>query len=118
MATPDFDHRSNEVEWKIQKDYTYQENDSTFRCALTGRPKRPGEVVYVGAYIDEFIGYHAIGQDAAEQLARLIGWIDPDTLVMTPDEELELRVAELEAENAKLQETLERMRATLVDSAL
>ena len=110
MATPNFDHDSNEVEWSIQKDYSYTDNDSTHRCALTGFPKRKNEVVYRGPHIDDFFGYMTIGQDAAEQLARLIGWIDPDDLVMTPDEMLEQELLSLRDQVAELESQLAAVR--------
>ena len=110
MATPNFDHDSNEVEWSIQKDYSYTDNDSTHRCALTGFPKRKNEVVYRGPHIDDFFGYMTIGQDAAEQLARLIGWIDPDDLVMTPDELLEQELLSLREQVAELESQLDAVR--------
>ena len=110
MATPNFDHVSNEVEWSIQKAYTHTDNDSTHRCALTGFPQRKGEVVYRGPHIDDFYGYMTIGQDAAEQLARLIGWIDPDDLVMTPDEMLEQELTNLRGRVAELESQLEAVR--------
>lgn len=90
MATPDMNHRSTEVEWSVQPDYTHADNDSTFRCALTGFPKRTGEVIYRGPHIDDFYGFFAIGQDAAEQLARLIGWVDPDTIDSTVQQAVQL----------------------------
>jgi hypothetical protein len=106
MATPDLDHNSSEVEWSIQADYEHIDNEGQMHCAMTGFPRRKDEFVYRGAFIDEFVGFFTIGQDAAEQLARLIGWIDPDTLVSTPDEDLL-------AENVRLQEKLDDQQALL-----
>ena len=110
MATPDTEHQSTEVEWSIQPAYRYEDNDSTHRCALTGFPQRKGEVVYRGPHIDEFYGFMTIGQDAAEQLARLIGWIDPDDLVMTPDELLEQELLSLREQVAELESQLDAVR--------
>jgi len=103
MAEIDFDHTSTEVEWSIQPAYTGQ--DQGFVCSMTGFAQRKGEVVYRGSFIDEFVGFFTIGQDSAEQLARLIGWVDPDTIDSTVQqaivaqeriEALELQVASQE----------------------
>ncbi len=80
MATPDMDHKSTEIEWSIMPSYRIADNDGRMVCAMTGFAQRKGEVIYEGSFIDEFIGYFAIGQDSAEQLARLIGWVDPGTI--------------------------------------
>ncbi len=80
MATPDFDYRSSEVEWSILQQYEHADNDGRMVCGMTGFDRRPDEVIYRGNHIDDFIGYFSIGQDSAEQLARLIGWVDPDDL--------------------------------------
>ena len=109
MATPDFEHRADEVSWGIQPDYAYADNDSQFRCAMTGFPKRKDEIVYRGSHVDDFYGFFAIGQDSAEQLASLIGWVDPDDYD-DPD-------AEVIAENESLREENEKLQAKL-DSIL
>lgn len=103
MATPDMEHRSSEVEWSIRPAYERVDNDSTMVCAMTGFAKRDGEVVYRGPFVDEFYGFLAIGQDSAEQLARLIGYVDPDTIDDTVAQAAEAldRVAALEAEIAE-----------------
>ena len=83
MATPDFDRRPNEAEWTILPQYLPDDNEGRMVCALTGFSKRPDEVVYRGPHIDDFYGFFAIGQHAAENLASLIGWVDPDTIDST-----------------------------------
>ena len=110
MATPDYSHIPTEVEWSLIPDYTPIDNEGTHTCAMTGFKKRPGEVVYRGQQVDEWFGHFTIGQDSAEQLARLIGWIDPDTLVMTPDEMLEAEVLELRGRVAELESQLAAVR--------
>jgi len=110
MATPNYEYSPTEVEWSIQPNYTPADNEGTHRCAMSGFNKRPGEVVYRGQHVDEWYGFFTIGQDAAEQLARLVGWIDPDTLVMTPDEALEAEVMELRGQVAELESQLAAVR--------
>jgi len=113
MAAPDFSHQSSEVEWSIDQAYRPNDNYGHMRCAMTGFDRRKDEVIYRGPHIDDFLGYFAIGQDAAEQLARLIGWIDPDTLVSTPDEDLLAENVFLKEENARLDAKLEELRAVV-----
>ena len=102
MATPDFDHQSSEIDWSIQKDYVIKDNDGTMICAMTGFPRRVGEIVYQGAFIDEFIGFFTIGQDSAVQLAKLVGFVDPDKF-----EGLELEVSSLGEEIDALREVID-----------
>lgn len=83
MATPDMEHRSTEVEWSIRPDYERVDNEGKHVCAMTGFSKRDGEIVYRGPFVDEFYGFFAIGQDSAEQLARLAGFVDPETIDST-----------------------------------
>ncbi len=103
MATPDMDHRSNEVEWSIQPAYEIADNDGRMICGMTGFPKRKDEVIYRGAHIDDFIGFFSIGQDSAEQLARLVGYVDPDTIDDTVAQAAQalIRVEELQRELAE-----------------
>ena len=109
MASPDMSHRSSEVEWSIDSTYRPSDNYGSHTCAMTGFPQRKGEVVYRGPHVDDFLGFFAIGHDAAEQLARLVGFIDPDDLIMTPDEELLIENEGLRAEVASLQDRLEQV---------
>jgi hypothetical protein len=109
MATPDFEHQSNEVEWSILKTYEYADNSGTMRCRMTGFPQRKGEVVYRGAHIDDFEGFFTIGQDAAEQLARLVGYVDPDTIDTTVQQAADAleRIEELERHIAEQDQVIE-----------
>jgi len=109
VATPDFDHTPNEVDWTIQPNYVIPDNDGRMVCAMTGFAQRKGEVVYRGSYIDEFIGFYAIGQDSAEQLARLIGFVDPDSIdkVVADAVSDKIRVEELEIQVAHLELMIE-----------
>ena len=113
MATPDFDFESGEVDWSIQQNYTPVDNDGQMHCGMTGFAKRRDEVVYRGQYIDHFYGFFTIGQDSAEQLAKLVGFIDPDTLVSTPDELLVVENQQLQAENDRLQTQIDELRSVL-----
>ena len=113
MATPDTDHQSNEVEWALDNAYRPMDNYGAHVCAMTGFDQRKGELIYRGPHIDDFMGYFAIGQDAAEQLARLIGWIDPDDLVSTPDELLLSENLRLAEQVELLEETLEALRKVM-----
>lgn len=113
MSTPDFTHESSEIEWSIQPAYGPQDNYGQRTCAMSGFSKRNGEVVYRGPWIDDFHGYFAIGQDMAEQLARLVGYIDPDDLVMTPDEYLQEENMRLAEQVELLQEKLDQLRAVV-----
>lgn len=103
MAAPDYDFRPDMIDWSIQPDYTVEDRD--FFCSMTGLPKGRDEVVYRGSMID-FEGFFSISQYSAEQLAKLIGWIDPDTLVSTPEEELLI-------ENVRLREEADDLRARI-----
>jgi hypothetical protein len=103
MATPQEDYRPDPTRWSIQPDYTVA--DRAFYCSMTGLPKKRDEVVYQGAIID-FEGFFTIGQYSAEQLARLIGWVDPDEYDDHSDE-----VEALRLENATLVEQVESLQA-------
>jgi hypothetical protein len=113
MATPDYEHQSTEVEWSIQPNYVPSDNYNEHVCAMTGFSKRPAEVVYRGPHIDDFMGFFTIGQDAAEQLARLIGFVDPDEILMTPSEELIVENESLRGEISGLNDTIDRLRDVL-----
>lgn len=113
MATPDFSHTPNEVEWSLDSAYRPSDNYGQHTCAMTGFSKRDGEVIYRGPHIDDFMGHFAIGQDAAEQLARLAGFIDPDDLVSTPDEDLLAEVVFLREENERLEAKLSELRSVV-----
>ena len=106
MATPDMTHQSSEVEWAIDSTYRPMDNYSNHTCAMTGFSQRKGEVIYRGPWIDDFMGFFAIGHDAAEQLARLVGFIDPDELVMSPDEELLIENQGLKEQILELEDRL------------
>jgi hypothetical protein len=101
MATPDFEYRPDYIDWAIQPDFTVE--DQQFACSMTGLPKKDGEVVYQGAVI-EGEGHFTITQYSAEQLARLIGWVDPDELPDTDD---------LYAEIAALQSTVDEQESLI-----
>lgn len=113
MATPNFDHESTEVEWSIQPRYVPSDNYGEHVCAMTGFSPRPAEVVYRGPHIDDFMGFFTIGQDAAEQLARLVGFVDPDDILMTPSEELIIENEKLRGEADDLRDQLEAVRESL-----
>ena len=106
MATPDFTHESSEIDWSIQPNYGPQDNYGQRTCAMSGFDRRGDEVVYRGPWIDDFHGYFTISQMMAEQLARLVGYIDPDDLVMTPDEELLIENEGLKEQVLELEERL------------
>ena len=106
MATPDFTHESSEIDWSIQPNYGPQDNYGQRTCAMSGFSKRDGEVVYRGPWVDDFMGFFTISQMMAEQLARLVGYIDPDELVVTPDEELMLENEMLKEQVLELEDRL------------
>ena len=109
MATPDINRVPNEAEWSIQPDYVIPDNDGRMVCGVTGQPKRRGEFVYRGAFIDEFVGFFTIGQDSAEQLAKLIGYVDPDVIddVVAQAVNDKNRIEELEQQIAGLELVVE-----------
>lgn len=98
MATPDYEYVSDYIDWSIQPDYTVE--DQQFACSMTGLPKKPGEVVYRGNMIEEE-GYFTISQYSAEQLARLIGWVDPgeEALAAAVVDDLRAQVEQLQRQN-------------------
>lgn len=106
MPTPDRDYKPSEIDWSIQESYGPQDNYGKHICAMSGFPKKPGEVVFRGPWVDDFMGFFTIGEYAANQLARLTGHIDPDTLILTPDEELLIENQGLKEQILDLEERL------------
>ena len=115
MATPDFDYKSDYIDWSIKEDYDV--TDRQFSCSMTGLPKKPGEVVYQGQMIEEE-GHFTISQYSAEQLARLIGWVDPDEYDRERQEQFDSTDAELEflrKENSQLRQRISDLTNVLTD---
>lgn len=109
MATPQDRPAPSEVQWAPDTDYRPNDNYGTGVCAMWGYPKRDGELIYRGPFVDEFMGNFAIGQDAAEDLAALIGWVDPDGVF----DSYEAEVKRLKAENESLHELIAHMKSVL-----
>lgn len=86
------------IDWTLVPDFDSQ-SQLPF-CSMTGFPKRPGEPgVWRGSMI-EFEGFFTISQMSAEQLAKAIGWVSPETVNSLVDSQVEekARIEELEAQ--------------------